>query len=255
MEFSFDIIDLGSLLKSNTESNKQENKIESNKSDIDNVDNNYNYDNTTIETYRIKRIFKIDPITDIEVPDNLAFKFSYMWDPYTGIRGSIDIIGPLYFNAINLYDYYFANRCNGLWNPPTNEYQGFYGDLIGTGRNIKINSRGSNPEKYLFRIPIIDCYLSPNHNFSFVTMGSELIDTEIGQIDELVLKFHPKKSYNNFTPLTQLKYYYDRALDSYPDQDSDEIKELKSKYPNLTQREINEKYNRYWVDKLVKIRY
>ena len=36
------------------------------------------------------------------------------------------------------------NRTNGLWNPPTNDntgyYQGYYGDLVGSGINININS-------------------------------------------------------------------------------------------------------------------
>jgi len=52
-----------------------------------------------------------------------------------------------------------------------------------------------------------------------------------------------------------LKYYYDRALDISPDPDSDEIKELKVKYPTLSEKEINEKYNRLWVDKLINLKY
>ena len=52
-----------------------------------------------------------------------------------------------------------------------------------------------------------------------------------------------------------LKYYYDRALDISPDQDLDEIKEFKLKYPNLSSDDINQKYNRYYVDKLVNIKY
>ena len=52
-----------------------------------------------------------------------------------------------------------------------------------------------------------------------------------------------------------LKYYYDLALDSSPDPDCDEIIELKKKYPNLNIKEINEKFNRYWVDKLVSLKY
>ena len=51
-----------------------------------------------------------------------------------------------------------------------------------------------------------------------------------------------------------IKYYYDNALNPSPDPDSDEIKELKKKYPNLGMVEINEKYNRYWIDKLVKLK-
>ena len=243
MNFSFDIIDLN-ILKNISDDKKNEKK-----------DDNIIFDKNTTETYRIKRLFKIDPLTDIEVPENIAFKFKFSWDPYTGKRNGNDSIGPLYFNAINLYDYYYENRFRGLWFPPAEQYQGYYGDLIGTGKNISIKSRGSNPEKYLFRLPIIDCYLPNNHNLSFITMGPELSDDEICEIDNIVNQFHSKKKNNNFTSLTALKYYYDQSIESSPDPNSDEIKELKLKYPNLSEKEINEKYNRYWVDKLVRIKY
>jgi hypothetical protein len=56
-------------------------------------------------------------------------------------------------------------------------------------------------------------------------MGPELTESEILQIDNIAKQFHPKKSYSNFTSLGQMKYYYDRAIDSCPDQNLDEIKE------------------------------
>lgn len=264
MDFSFDSIDFNSLIKNNPDKKNNHGlsydsvdiskTIDINKTSTD-TNNLTNYDKTTCETYRIKRLFKIDPLTDLEVPDNLAFRFLYSWNPYTGIRGTDDIIGPLYFNAINLYDYFFSNRYKGLWNPPVGEFQGYYGDLVGTGKNIKIKSRGSNPEKYLYRIPIIDCYLSQNHNYSHITMGPELTDHEVSQIDRIVMSSHPKKSHSNFASLTMLKYYYDMALESSPDPKSDEIIDLKNKYPSLGERDINEKFNRYWVDKLVRLKY
>lgn len=241
MDFSFNTIDFNSILE---DSNKKSNLHEDN-------NNSLNFDKTTTETYRIKRIFKIDPLTDLEVSEKLAFKFMHEWDPYTGIRGSNDIIGPLYFNAINLYDYFFSNRYKGLWNPPVDEYQGYYGDLLGTGKNIEIKSRGSNPEKYLYRIPIIDCYLPQTHNYSHITMGPELTDKEISEIDKIICKYHTKKLNINFVSLKFLKYCYDMALETSPNHDSAEIIVLKIKYPNLNDKEINEKFNRYWVDKLV----
>ena len=196
----------------------------------------------------------MDQFTDQEIPTNLVFEFAHIWNPYTGLREKYDPIGPLCFNAIGLYDYFYTNRYKGLWNPPAEQYQGYYGDFVGTSKAIKIKSRGANPERYLFRLPIIDCYLPPNHKFSTITMGPELTENEISQIDLIVVKLHPKKSLGNFTTLTMIKYYYDNALDSSPDPNSDEIKELKKKYPNLNGIEINEKYNRYWVDKLVKLK-
>lgn len=254
MDFTFEKIDFTNFDNNNNNNN--------NDNDNDNITDSKclketleKYDKTTNETYRIKRLFKIDPFTDQEIPDNLIFEFVNIWDPYTGLREKPDPIGPLCFNAINLYDYYYLNRYKGLWNPPVDQFQGFYGDLIGTSKEIKIKSRGANPERYLFRLPIIDCYLPTTHNYSIITMGPELTEHEISQIDSIVLKSHPKKSVGNFVTLTTIKYYYDNALESSPDQESDEIKELKKKYPNLSVNEINEKYNRYWVDKLVKLKY
>lgn len=264
-DFNFDIIDFSSIIINETKEIKEIKKIKeieentdktiSNNKNLKNIPKNIKYDNTTNETYRIKRLFKIDPFTDQEIPSNLIFEFVNIWNPYNGIRDKPDPIGPLCFNAISLYDYYFTNRYKGLWNPPTSELQGFYGDFVGTSKKISIKSRGVNPEKYLFRLPIMDCYLPPNHNYSVITMGPELTDSEIYQIDLIVVKSHPKKTVENFTTLQMMKFYYDNALNPLPDQDLDEIKELKKKYPNLNKKEINEKYNRYWVDKLVKLKY
>lgn len=258
LDFSFDQIDFISIIVKDTRNNNCNNnnnnsskQVGPTKETIEEI----KYDKTTNETYRIRRLFKVDPFTDQEIPANLIFEFVNIWNPYTGLREQIDPIGPLCFNAISLYDYYYANRYKGLWNPSTGGFQGYYGDFVGTGKSIKIKSRGANPEKYLFRLPIVDCYLPPNHKFSTVTMGPELTDKEISQIDSIIKKTHPKRSDSNFMTLTTLKYYYDNALNPSPDPDSDEIKELKKKYQNLTKNEINEKYNRFWVDKLVKLKY
>lgn len=243
MEFNCDIIDFSLL------DNKDKNENNEDKYDQD------IFDITTCETYRIRRMFKIDPITDLEIPIHLQFKFDFSWDPYTGIRKCNDIIGPLYFNANDLYDYYYQNRFNGLWNPPIDLYQGYYGDLVGSTKHIIIKSRGSNPEKYLFRLPIIDCYLPKNHNYSIITMGPELTNDEILQIDKIIIKYHPKKKKRNFLSLTNLKSYYDKALESSPDQSCYEIKDLKKKYPNFSDKDINDKYNRHYVDLLVNLKY
>ena len=53
-------------------------------------DHNNNYDTTTTETYRIKRLYKIDPLTDENIIDNHQFKIYEKWDPYTGNRIGID---------------------------------------------------------------------------------------------------------------------------------------------------------------------
>ncbi len=242
----FDQIDWGKLTDT-TKSQSLDINCEQNK--------NVQYDDTTTETYRIKRLFKIDPLTDIEVKEEVAFKFYNKWDPYSGLIYELDPIGPLYFDAINLYNYYFLNRYKGLWIPPHDQFQGYYGDAVGTGKKIKIISRGIYPERYLFRLPIIDCYLQNDHKNSLVTMGPELSNDDIAQIDLIVMSKHPSRTLTNFVPLSTLKTYYDNALEMSPNQESNEIKNIISKFPNLNQIEINLKYNRYWVDKLVKIRY
>ena len=252
MSFSFDTIDFSSYYDT---SKNTDSTIKTQEDLIKKSTKTTQYDKSTTETYRIKRLYKIDPILDNEISQSQCFEFKDKWNPYNGVRDGLDEIGPLCFNAINLYDYYYINRYKGLWTHPQDGFQGMYGDLVGSGKIVNIKSRGTFPERYLFRLPIIDCYLPQSHNLSIITMGPELTENEITQIDAIITKYHPKKSNLRFASLTMLKYYYDRALDINPDPDSDDIKELKAKYPNLTTDEINAKYNRYYVDKLVNIKY
>jgi hypothetical protein len=201
------------------------------------------YDDTTTEKYRIMRLYKVDPIINEEIQKNLIFEFKYKWNPITGIRTEIDEYGSLCFNALNLYQYFYSNRYNGLWYPPKDNYQGYYGDLLGCGNDIFINGRPC-PEKYLYRLPIIDCYLKKTHNHSIITMGPILTDDEINQIDNII-----NNQKKNKPSLKVLKEYYDQALNNSPD-----ITELKKLNPNLTDRELKDKYNRMYVDKLINMK-
>jgi len=209
------------------------------------------YDKTTTEFYRIKRLFNIDPILDEKIPENLLFKYSNKWDPLTGNTTDIDETGPLCFNAFNLYKFYIKNRYNGLWTPPYNDntgfYQGCYGDCLGSGISININNRGSFPEKYLFRLPIIDCYLKINHNYSLVTMGPMLSDLEITEIDNIILNNNINQKI--LPKLSTIKKWYDKAICDNPD-----INKLKNKYKLASDRDAKDKYNRKYVDKLVNIK-
>jgi hypothetical protein len=209
------------------------------------------YDKTTTETYRINRLLSIDPILNEKIEEGLKFKFNDKWDPLTGIRTSIDEIGPLCFDTVNLYKFYMKNRTNGLWNPPTNDntgyYQGYYGDLVGSGINININSRGSYPEKYLFRLPIVDCYLTKNHNHSLITMGPILTDAEINEIDYIITH---KSTLKNQPKLSLIKKWYDKAITDVID-----YNKLRNKYNLISDRDIKDRYNRKYVDKLVAIRF
>ena len=200
------------------------------------------YDETTTELYRTLRLFKLDPITNEEIPKDLYFEFKHKWNPLTGHRTDIDEMGPLCFNAWNLYQYYHSNRHNGLWYPPVQQFQGYYGDLLGCGKDMIINTRPC-PEKYLYRLPIIDCYLKKSHNHSLITMGPILTNEEIEKIDILISNHRKNKP-----SLKNLKEYYDEALNNSPD-----VLELKKIYPDLSNKELVEKYNRSFVDKLVKL--
>ena len=205
--------------------------------------NNYDdYDETTTELYRTLRLYKFDPITNEEIPKDLIFEFKYKWDPLTGERTGIDEMGPLCFNALILYQNCYTNRYNGLWYPPVQQFQGYYGDLLGSGKNMIVGTRPCH-EKYPYRLPIIDCYLKKSHNHSLITMGPVLTDEEIEKIDLLTCNHRKTK-----TSLKIQKEYYDEALNNSPD-----ITELKKTHPELSDKELVEKYNRNFVDKLVKL--
>lgn len=236
MDLNFDEIDFSKLqIKSD---DKKEKVVEK-------------YDKTTMETYRIKRLLKVCPLSDNEVPVHLRFEYEHRWDPISGEIIEKDEVGPLCFNAITLYDYIFTNRFKGLWNPATDGYEGYYGDLIGLGNKLEIKSRGSNPEKYLFRLPIIDCYLHPEHNYSIITMGPILSDDDIKKIDDVVTKYHKNKNF--LTTLSKLKELYDNAICDEPN--SKEYEDFKEKNKNLSEYELKEKFNRMCVDKLVRSKY
>jgi hypothetical protein len=200
------------------------------------------YDEETTETYRTLRLLKFDPMTNEEISKELLFEFKYKWDPITGKRKGVDEHGPLCFDALNLYQYYYLNRYNGLWYPPSQNFQGYYGDLLGIGSDMMVNGVRPYPEKYLYRLPIIDCYLKRGHNSSIITMGPKLTEEEIEEIDRLTSKHR-----NNKISLKKLKEYYDEALNSSPDISKMEYKNTNS----MTEKELIEKYNKTFVDKLV----
>jgi hypothetical protein len=179
------------------------------------------YDKTTIIHYKSLRINHEDPIIYEQIPDNVAFKFPYMWDPYTGNRLDMDPFGPLYFHPMNLLQYFYDARLRKLWISAEDGYDGYYGDGVGQGENFEIICRGNYPERYLFRLPIQDCYLKKSHNHSIITMGPKLTDREICCLDRLIVKHwsHHKlydKIYKKIGSLFKLKCYYDVAIAKTP---------------------------------------
>ncbi len=200
------------------------------------------YEDRTIEYYKTLRLRKMDPFVLIDLEDDCAFKFEYTWDPYTGERKEKDPFGPLYFDPDSLIHYFYINRLKNLWTEPSDEnggyYQGYYDMLVGSGENINIVGRGECPEKYLFRIPIIDCYLEKDYNKSIITMGPKLTMEEVKLIDNLANQ-NPdnyRKMFRKQRPsLYEMKKYYDDAISSNPkikhkeDISEDTIKEIKYK--------------------------
>lgn len=180
-----------------------------------------NYDTTTTQYYKAYRIKKMDPILFTQLNDKNAFKFYAIWDPLTGARTGIDPYGPLYFNPITIMEYIYKSAKDRLWIDATDDMEGYYTEHVGAGEECMIVGRGTYPEKYLFRLPISDCYLNPDHNMSVITMGPILTDAEIIEIDDLLVKYWKndnvyKKYYHKIGSLYLLKKYYDVAISKTP---------------------------------------
>jgi hypothetical protein len=214
------------------------------------------YDHETREKYRVYRLRKMDPIMYMEIPEELAFKFKYKWDPYTGERQEEDTYGPLYFDPDFLIKYFYTKRLDKLWVNPIDEhnngyYQGYYDSGVGAGEDFYLIGRGHHPEWYVFRLPIIDCYLTENHNKQLITFGPRLTDEEITEIERLA-NLRPGNYKNLFQrdrpSLTKIKKFYDIAIAQRPS-----IENIKIIDPNELQNHYNMK-NREAVDILLNMR-
>lgn len=177
------------------------------------------YDNQTMEYYKTVRQCHIDPILNMEVDENIAFKFKYQWDAYTGERKGIDPFGPLYFHPMSLIYYYYIHRLDGLWKDAVDTtegyFQGYYDMLVGTGEELNVIGRDKYTELYLFRLPILDCYLTPEHNKAFITIGPKLTAEEIDEIENLSAKISDvyNTTFMKKCPsIKQMKQYYDSAI-------------------------------------------
>lgn len=214
-----------------------------------------NYDHDTLEKYRVMRLRKMDPISLVELDVKYAFKFKYSWDPYTGERQQEDPNGALYFDPDILIKYFYTKRLNKLWCQPTDDqsgyYQAYYDDGVGAGEDFFIAARGFHPEWYIFRLPILDCYLTKNHNKQFITFGPKLTDDEIIELERLA-NLRPtnyKHMFGHNRPhLSEMKKLYDTAISKTPHSD---------KAKNISGDELQSFYNslnRQAVDILVKMR-
>lgn len=196
------------------------------------------YDNYTKEKYRVMRKRVMDPITYVDLNERYSFKFPYKWDPYTGERLSEDEDGPLYFDPDVLIKYFYTKRLDKLWVKPSDEqggyFSGYYDDGLGAGEEFFVSGRGEHPEWYLFRIPIIDCYLTKDHNKQVITFGPKLTDEEVEEIDRIA-QLRPdnyKSMYGYNRPsLKKMKELYDNAISKTPNISSSvQITNLKQAY-------------------------
>ena len=147
------------------------------------------------DNYTSLRKKRIDPILNIKLPiikKHPYFKFSSMWDPYSGIRLDKDPRGALSFDPDSLIYYFYLNRLNYLWNNENTNYSGHFGDAVGTGPDFYIPGRGYHNDWYLFRLPIIDGYITKKDWNQVVTMGPILTLDEIQEI------YQKGQIYNNF---------------------------------------------------------
>jgi len=181
------------------------------------------YDNHTREYFRVIREQKLDPISLEPVKEKTAFCFPYQWDPYTGERLEKDPIGPLYFDPVVLAYHFYINRLRNLWMQPedTGEgvFQGIYDDGVGSGDTFYVHGRGHHPERYLFRLPIPNCYLTKDHNAQVVTFGPKLTDDEVKDLDTKLQKMRARYRRlfrRNPPPLADMKRHYDQAIAKKP---------------------------------------
>ena len=187
------------------------------------------------DNYEYYRRNKIDPILLTELPINgmkqeKIFKYEYKWNPYNGEKSNIkDDCGPLCFDPNALIHFFYSNRLNNLWkdgeyNDDENYFvEGYYGDALGKYPDFNIVGRGKYPEMYLFRLPILDCYLEKDHCLQTVTMGPILTNKDIKKINSLADRNIFKSIYNYNKPnLYKMKLLYDQAVNPLVEYDDNE---------------------------------
>lgn len=247
---------------------KKKNKKKKDKYKDIGITTSFNEDTTVF--YKSIRKAKIDPILNDELLIDTAYQFPYMWDPYTGIINGKDPYGSLYFDPDILIYSFWIKRLNNLWINEIDEndgyYSGYYSDGVGAGENFTIVGRGSHPERYIFRIPIIDIYLTEDHNEQITTLGPKLDYNEIENIYNLALKQknnYKKKFKNNRPNLIKMKFLYDIAISKNPEEFLKKNKSIIKTFTDLhfnlctcsncNKISMNIRLNRYAIEILKKI--
>lgn len=179
------------------------------------------YDSRTMNYYKTLRQCQLDPFLNISVNPNYVFKFFDQWNSYTGERIGHDPFGPLCFDPTFIIYNFYIHRLDGLWHDAfatkDGYFEGYYDMLVGSGEELEVVGREKYTERYLFRLPIYDCYLTPDHNKSLVTISPKLNDEEINELENLSqTDFVQKEYFKNFNAkcpsVKKLKTYYDNAI-------------------------------------------
>ena len=211
-----------------------------------NDDINYNY-------YRKN---KIDPFTLEPITCKYVFTYPYKWNPYSGKKiNEVDKNGPLYFDPANLIQFFYTQRLNNLWIEGDDGYDGYFGDALGNGPDFNIKGRGKHDEWYLFRLPIIDCYLDKEHSSQYVTMGPILNIDELKLIDKLAAaeQKYKEDSKQNKNILSKLYKLYHCAIDKEPYLGFDKSLEQHLFDDDLQYRRTM--INRWAVNELIQLKY
>ena len=224
-----------------------------------------NFDDETTGRYRAYRIKRQDPITCENMEEYSSFKFPYVWDCMTGERIGIDPNGPLYFSPVTILRTILSQILIGLWTEIENCVP-MYGENVGVGKDFNIPGRGPQLEKYMFRLPIQDCYVHRDSDKiakSVHTLGPEFTDDELREIDRLIVEYWIEDPYIEDLPETawstlELRRLYDAALNPKPTLDIEALPDsLRERYlRTLTVGNIdidhNEFINRIAVDEIKK---
>ena len=147
----------------------------------------------TMVTYAKAREMGFDMLMGFAMDNpKKAYRYKYMWDSYTGEcltdkKGDRieDPYGPLHYDAGDLVNWFYSKRLSGLWVEQQGDFQAMYGEYVGSGMNLQLLGRGDHPERYLFRLPIHDCYLMDDYDTNIHTMGPRLTKSEVEEIYRL----------------------------------------------------------------------
>ena len=185
-----------------------------------------NYDENT-KKYCIYRKLNIDPLS-LEVMDSSypVFKIYKIWDAYNGEFKENDPFGPLCFDPINLAIYFWTNRYVHLLKDSDDVNNISTDDGLGAGVNFIVNGKGQYPERYLWRIPVVDCYIEKTNSVkenaflsSIPKMGPILLRKDIIELDCLVkkcAKLYPNRL-SRIPDLLGIFDIYHIAIDPEPD--------------------------------------